>query len=160
MYNRPYLKSVIASEDTIFLHGGGNFGDLYRGQTELRNYLMGVFPFNKLILFPQTINYRNRDLIAKDNKLYSKLPDFTIMTRSVESYEFAKKTFTNNKVFLVPDMAFMIGNLKPKRPPIYDIMIFRRADKEKDFNSDEWTNLLENKSQNETRKFSYLVNFS
>lgn len=157
IFSKSYLSSSILPSDVVFLHGGGNFGDLYRIQTNLRNFILQAIPRNKFILFPQTINYRNRKLAKYDNQIYSNIPDFTIMARSLESYRFANKTFTHNKILLVPDMAFMIGNLKTRVSPLVDIIVFRRIDKEKDFNADEWTNLLNKKQLNKTRKFSFWV---
>lgn len=157
--SREYLVSKIAAvNDTILLHGGGNFGDLYRNQNKLRANLMRVFPKNKFIIFPQTIFYRNQSLAIADSNELAAVADLTIVTRSRQSFKFAKKTFTNNKIFLVPDMAFMIGPIEPVQKPIVDIFVLRRVDLEKNFAGNQWTDILKAKLT-VGRNISYMVNF-
>lgn len=154
IHSRTYLNSAISPEDTVLFQGGGNFGDLYRQVTRMRDSVMQALPNNKFVIFPQTINYRRESNAMYDQKIYSKISDLTIMARSKQSYEFALQTFTKNRVLLVPDMAFMIGNLKPKNSPDTDILVFRRLDQESSFNGSIWRDMLNEKL---TGKFTFKV---
>lgn len=142
---REYFYSKISLNDTILLHGGGNFGDLFRGQNRRREQLMKYFPHNKFIIFPQTIFYLNQSLIEIDNKGFSTISDLTISTRSIQSFELAQKSFPNNKILLLPDIAFMIGPIKALREPNVDIFILRRIDKEKNFKQQLWASIIKEK---------------
>lgn len=154
-----YLHSHIDRNDLIFFQGGGNFGDLYRFVMDFRHRIMTAFPTNKFILFPQTINYRNASWIEKDRKFLSTIADLTIMTRSFESFEFATNTFKHNTIRLVPDMAFMIGAIRPRRrQPIVDILVMRRIDKEANFPTSQWSLRLTSRLEKE-KSITYLVIF-
>lgn len=154
-----FLKSKISPNDTILLHGGGNFGDLYRHHVLLRNFLISTFAQqNKILIFPQTINYRNVTLAASDNKIYSNASDLTIMARSDESFEFASKTFPNVNLILVPDAAFMIGDLEPAAQPDVDILVLRRTDFEHQYITKRWKEVFDKIIGNKS-SITYLVSF-
>lgn len=150
-------SKITSSNQTIIMHGGGNFGDLYRFITEFRNSIIKVFPNNKIIMLPQTINYRNKTLIKFDNYIYSKADKLTIMTRSLESFYFCHKFFPAVKTILIPDLAFMIGNVKPINKPEVNILVLRRTDFESQFKQVDWQSQLKKKLNN---KFSFLVSFN
>lgn len=136
------------------MHGGGNFGDLWRSSTSSRNLIISLFRHNKIIIMPQTINYRNKTLIKFDNNIYTTASDLTIMTRSLESFNSSKIMFPTIKRYLVPDLAFMIGEVKPINQPIVNILVLRRTDYESRFDIDIWHLLLRKKLDN---IYSYLV---
>lgn len=156
LHSKDYLTKQIWPNDTIVLHGGGNFGDLYRHHVNLRNFLISTFRSNKILLFPQTINYRNLSLASGDNQVYSNASDFTMMARSSESFEFALKTFPNVNVLQVPDAAFMLGDLKPARKPTVDILVLRRTDKENKFDKKRWKDAFDKRIGNNSY-ITYLV---
>ncbi|RNA37104.1 exopolysaccharide biosynthesis [Brachionus plicatilis] len=133
-----YKSKGIKENEIIFLNGGGNFGDLWRQGTIFREGILKKFVNNTIILFPQTINYHDKELIKYDEKIFSAHKNFKISTRSKESYDFATKNFINTKTILVPDMAFMIGSLKPFSKPNLDVFILRRTDKESNFPERTW----------------------
>ena len=106
-----YQNYKINENTIILLHGGGNFGDLWRGFQEYRLNIICKYPKNKIIIFPQTIYYQNEDLMKKDAKLMSLHPNLTICARDEISFNILKKNFNNN-ILLVPDMAFYISEKK------------------------------------------------
>jgi exopolysaccharide biosynthesis predicted pyruvyltransferase EpsI len=89
-----------------------------------------------------------------DNAIYSNSPNLTIMVRSFDSLNFTRFNFPTTKSLLVPDMAFMLGNIKPLKSPIVDILVLRRTDNERRFDLKMWDTLL-----NEVvgAKYSFLV---
>ena len=154
IFSRSYLTSKISPNDTILLHGGGNFGDLYRFHVQIRNFIVTLFPRNRIVMLPQTINYANKTLANIDNLVYSNATDLTIMTRSFDSFEFAKGVFPDVRTIFVPDAAFMLGNTPPLKEPTIDILVIRRIDKEKRFDLDVWIGLIRKKVGN---KYTFLV---
>jgi len=123
------------SEDiTICLHGGGNFGDLYRVAQDFRIKVINSYPNNRIIIFPQSIWYEDKSLIEKDSIEFARHKDLYICARDLTSYEFVRKNFTHNKVMLVPDMAFCIGDISEtydsKKTGKDKVLYFRRKDQE------------------------------
>ena len=60
-------ESLDIDENTIILfHGGGNIGELYRNHIDYLFSLIGRFPNNRIIVFPQTIYYKNNNVLEKD----------------------------------------------------------------------------------------------
>lgn len=114
----------------ILLHGGGNFGDLYRLHSEFRKKIIGLYPQNRVILLPQTVYYENMNLLADDAKYYGTHPNVTICVRDQYSFDFLQENY-HNKVILVPDMAFFLDVTKYKIPKEENRILFlKRTDKE------------------------------
>lgn len=108
--DKNFYKEVNKSH-TILIHGGGNFGDLYRHHQYYALKLIKNFNQNLIISMPQTINYRNVSLALQDSRIFSIAPNYKISTRSNQSYQFALENFPKTDTLLVPDIAFMIGKL-------------------------------------------------
>lgn len=100
---------------TILLMGGGNFGDLWRFLQELRINIIDHYPHNRIVMLPQSIWYDDPALISKDSDIFSKHKDLHLCARDRVSYEFLKKHFNNNHLYLVPDMAFFLSESHLKR---------------------------------------------
>ena len=45
----------------IFIHGGGNFGDLWAAHQEFRERVLERFPDRQIIQFPQSIHYNSQE---------------------------------------------------------------------------------------------------
>lgn len=128
-------------------NGGGNFGDLYRFNNRFRDNIIRLFPNNTLLIFPQTIFYKNISLAEIDNQFLSTIPNLSIAVRGLQSFEFAKRSFPKNNIVFVPDMSFMLGDMKPRQKPKVDILILRRTDSEKKFILKQWDILKKNLSE-------------
>ncbi|MCM3630343.1 polysaccharide pyruvyl transferase family protein [Paenibacillus glycanilyticus] len=111
------LKKVITPNDLITIIGGGNMGDLYEGAENLRRIIIKTFPENKIISFPQTIDFSNsssgQKSLEKSVKIYNSHSNLHIFARETESYDTMKKLFFNNSVNLVPDIVLSL-KLKDK----------------------------------------------
>src|SRR5690606_20532540 len=104
-----YRKTKIRSSDVILLHGGGNFGDVWRLNQNFRNKIIKDFRNNRVIIFPQTIHYSGEnDYVEQDANLFNSHPDLTICVRDKVSYDFARDKFHNCNIILLPDMAFFL----------------------------------------------------
>ncbi|UVP49744.1 polysaccharide pyruvyl transferase family protein [Bacteroides cellulosilyticus] len=110
-----YYYRKISKKTTILLHGGGNFGDIWRSHQELRLRIIQEYPNNQIIILPQTIYYTDHSIMKTDALIMAKHPNLTICARDEISHSILKKYFHNNNILLLPDMAFYIS---PKRSEI------------------------------------------
>lgn len=99
----------IPKKGLILLHGGGNFGDVWRDLQDFRLRIISNFPESRIVIFPQTVHYKDLDLLKRDAEVFNRHPDLTICARDTRSFEILKQNFTNNKILLVPDMAFCLN---------------------------------------------------
>ncbi len=98
----------------ILIHGGGNFGDLYPHHHSLREAVVKAFPQNKIIQLPQSIFFKDRTNLERAVDVLDGHPDFTLLAREKQSFEFARNEF-HARCILCPDSAFMLGALdRPK----------------------------------------------
>lgn len=109
------LQKIIKLTDVIILSGGGNMGDLYPRYEALRRLIIKKFPNNKIIIFPQTIDYTNdkygRRELKKSADIYSKHKFLTVCARESKSYDIMKSIYPN--VLLVPDIVlYLYGKLE------------------------------------------------
>ncbi len=147
-YNLTYSSNIFTHKDScinedsvILLHGGGNFGDVWRLNQEFRNNIIRKYKNNRIIIFPQTIHYNEQHFIEEDAKLYESHPDLIICARDNVSYGFAKKYFKNCNVLNLPDMAFFLEYEKfYSDKETGKTLILKRIDKELGD-----TDLIENK---------------
>lgn len=127
------FKYPKVSEDvTILLHGGGNFGDLYRFYQDFRLKVIKHYPKNRIIILPQSVSYADLLLAQRDADCLSEHDDLFICARDKDSFEFLSKYFKNN-ILLVPDMAFCIDDkyLEPYRNKSLKRQLYlKRIDKE------------------------------
>ena len=112
----------------IFLHGGGNFGDLWPRHQQFREDVIRRFPGRKIIQLPQSIHFKSQENLEKAAKVIDAHPDFVLMVRDRPSFDLAKTAFKCD-VRLVPDMAFMMGPVQPTAPEC-DILCLIRTDQE------------------------------
>jgi len=131
-YDRAEMASAIAS-NTILMHGGGNFGDIY-GYQQFRHQVLTEFPDNKVLVLPQTVMfYSDRNLMAS-RALFAAHRDVTIAARDVLSLHVLRRYFGENaKIVLAPDTALMLGARSRHAAPSYDIVWLSRTDIESAF---------------------------
>lgn len=101
-------ESKIKDADIILFHGGVNWGDLYRKCQDLRNYIANKYKNKRIIIFPQTVWYNDNSLLKEDCEIFENHPDIYICVRDRNSYEKLSKYLGENKLLLLPDMAFFI----------------------------------------------------
>jgi exopolysaccharide biosynthesis predicted pyruvyltransferase EpsI len=126
---RTYLEKH--NQTVICLQGGGNFGDLYRVEVEMKLRMITAFLTHRIVLFPQSIYYRNITQMQEDILILGKHKDLHLAVRSNDSYTLIEDYFSSyHGKYLMPDMAFMLGALKPMCQPMYDVIFLRRTDQE------------------------------
>ncbi len=130
------LKSHVSNQmeqaigqGAIFLHGGGNFGTIWKSHQDFRVELMSRFPNQRIIQLPQSIYFDNYEAVDETAQAIEKHGKFTLFVRDQRSLEFAQCHF-QCEVFLCPDMAFYIEPLK-RQAPIQDFYYLMRTDFER-----------------------------
>ncbi len=113
----------------IFIHGGGNFGDIWVAHQDFREAIMERFPDRQIIQFPQSIHYSSPERIEQSKRAIGRHKNFVLLVRDEESKEFSEKHF-DCAVRLCPDMAFAIGPL-PERATQIPVLAMLREDAER-----------------------------
>ena len=115
-------------EGPIFVHGGGNFGDLWVAHQDFREHVIEQFPGRRIVQFPQSIHYRSPERAEITARVIGRHRNFVLLVRDEESKHFAEQHF-ECEVRLCPDMAFCIGTLQPA-PAEFPVLAMLRADQE------------------------------
>jgi pyruvyl transferase EpsO len=113
----------------IFLHGGGNFGDIWPWYQTFRQAVMARFPGRQIVQLPQTLHFERPESLAAAAGAIERHGNFVLLVRDRRSYESATSAFACT-VVMCPDMAFCLGPLRPARPATYDLLLLLRTDRE------------------------------
>ena len=114
----------------------GNIGNIYLNGEQRRRDVISSFSKNKIISFPQSIDFENTDIgqkeFEKSIKIYGNHTNLTIFSREEKSYKIMKSHF-KNKVKLVPDTVMYLSKLinNDKSIERENVLICFRDDKEK-----------------------------
>jgi len=129
-----FVKKRIKKNDLITIVGGGNMGDSYDLFETYRQTVIRSFTKNKIISFPQTLDFSKSEkgvkLLKKAIYTYNKHPDFVIVAREELSYNLMLNYFKANTVFLVPDIVFYLNKnitIETRK----DALVCLRKDKER-----------------------------
>lgn len=131
------LRKLLSEEDIIVLTGGGNFGNQYMDDENIRRSVIQSFPQNRIIMFPQTM-YFTKDGIGEEEKqktlqIYSEHNDLWLVARDEQSYSDMQSLFRNN-VRLLPDVVLTWKpNISSKRE---GALLVLRNDVERVLNDD------------------------
>jgi exopolysaccharide biosynthesis predicted pyruvyltransferase EpsI len=132
----PFIDAEqIRQRPTIFLHGGGNFGDVWSNDywpncQAFREAVIERFPEHRIVQLPQSIHYQHASSIERTARIIAGHRRFTLLVRDVESLEFAKRHF-ECETFLCPDMAFALGPMKRPHPSASGTLFLLRTDLER-----------------------------
>jgi len=114
----------------ILIHGGGNFGDLWRWHHDRREALLERFPNRRIVQMPQTLKFESKASLARTREIIKRHANFVLLVRDKKSYELATSEF-DCSVVLCPDMALCLGPLARIGSPRYDLLMLLRNDKER-----------------------------
>lgn len=89
----------------IFLHGGGNIGELYIFPELIREHCIKMLKKSKIIVFPQSIDYSYDSHVEKRiRRIYELNNSLVLFIRENRSLKKANMFFPKTKVLLVPDI--------------------------------------------------------
>lgn len=161
--NFLYLKKNINKDDIICMNGGGNMGNLYPKYEAIRRKVIRNFKNNRIIIFPQTIDYEKDKYGVREQqrsvKIYNSNSNLIICAREKKSYNLMKEIYNN--VILISDIVFYLyGKITIEEPIKYKnkIGICLRKDKESIF-TDEERKKIENQLKN-SNEIIYLSTMS
>ena len=103
------MKRYIKNEDVILLQGGGNMGDLYPWFERERRSIIETFPNNRIVLFPQSVYFKNETELQKSQQVYGRHKELFLIARESLSYQFLCENFQNNNVLLAPDIVMSLS---------------------------------------------------
>lgn len=112
--NEQMEKSI--GDGPIFFSGGGNFGDLWEDHQRFRERVVDTNHHRPIVIFPQTIFFRDEHNLERASRSFNNHPDLTIFARDNESHKVAQTAFPNCRTFLAPDMVYALSELE--RPEI------------------------------------------
>ena len=122
------INKKLNNKGIILTRGGGNWGDLWRFEQDMRLEYIAANPKSQIIVLPQSIHYDNPELIASDVHDFENHKDLHLMVRSRKSFNILS-AFKNNK-YLMPDSALTIGPIEPLCEPSLDMVYLKRSDSE------------------------------
>ncbi|HKX44944.1 MAG TPA: polysaccharide pyruvyl transferase family protein [Burkholderiaceae bacterium] len=129
--NVPWERIADAGRDVpIFLHGGGNFGDLWPEHQDFREAVLERFPGRLVVQLPQSIHYKDPARLARTAEVIARHGNFVLLVRDEESFEIARRHLRCD-VQRCPDMAFYLGPLERIGRPERELLLLLRQDREK-----------------------------
>lgn len=114
---------------TLFLHGGGNLGDIWPHHQQFREHILATVRDRAVVQLPQSIHFRNPDGVARFAGLATEHPDFTLYVRDRPSLDFASARLSC-PTHLAPDSAFALGH-QSRAPADCDVLMLLRTDDER-----------------------------
>lgn len=140
------IKKICSPNDVITIIGGGNMGNKYDSIEAIRRFVIKKFKHNKIVSFPQTIDFSNdkkgKKSLNKTIKTYSKNKNLYVFAREKISYEKMKQVFKKNEVYLVPDIVLSLNETDKNETREYITTCFRN-DTENFVNNDSKEKLKE-----------------
>jgi exopolysaccharide biosynthesis predicted pyruvyltransferase EpsI len=114
---------------TLFLHGGGNLGDIWPHHQHFREHLLAHVRDRPVVQLPQSIHFRDPARAGRFAALAAEHPDFTLYVRDARSHAFATSRIAC-PVELVPDSAIALG-AQPREPAEVALLMLLRSDDER-----------------------------
>jgi pyruvyl transferase EpsO len=114
----------------LLLNGGGNFGDVYRGQQDLREHVLEHCTDRHVIQLPQSMWFRDAANAARMGRLCRLHPRFTLFVRERPSLRIATEVLGVQPRF-APDLALALGPLRTGATPRVPILWLGRHDPER-----------------------------
>lgn len=109
----------------VLINGGGNFGDLYRGQQSTRESVLRSLDRNPVIQLPQSIHFREPENERAMAALLAAHPDVTVMVRERAAEAVARDRLGVRPV-LSPDHALALGAQRRSGPVTTPILWLAR----------------------------------
>ncbi|MFD9627725.1 polysaccharide pyruvyl transferase family protein [Peribacillus muralis] len=130
------IKKSLRPGDIIFIHGGGNMGDMYLLEEQIRRFIVKFYKNTPIISFPQTISfsksYTGNKELNKTKKIYLNNKNLLLIARESISFEEMKKHFGAKKVLFTPDIVLSLNEKSDTRRE--GILTCFRNDEEKALN--------------------------
>lgn len=155
------IKRIIKPNDIITLIGGGNMSNKYDGIEESRRMVIKEFESNRIISFPQTIEFDDSNYgkvsLKRTKKIY-KHNNLILFAREKMSFETMKKIFKDKEIYLTPDIAmYLKGKIIKEDTTRKGIGICFRKDCEKSIDDSLKNQILEMVENDEKEYFDTYI---
>lgn len=97
------LKIFVRRKDIFIGHSGYFFVDHHDGW-KLFQEMLDMFPNNKMVILPQTINFYTPFVLDFAKRKFSNRENLTLLCRDEKSFDNAQKWFPGTKTLLYPDI--------------------------------------------------------
>lgn len=150
------LKSIIQPNDIITIVGGGNTGDMYDDIEFCRQFIIRQFPKNRIICFPQTIDFSEtvtgKKSLNKAVKVYGEHKNLSLSAREEKSFNKFSNNFLKNRIVLAPDIVLSLDESDPtiRREGVTFVL---RSDNEKNMDEETQQKLINKISANYNVRF-------
>lgn len=115
--NTRLLKKHITNKDIITIVGGGNLTNKYQDIENFRLHWLKEFPENKIISFPQTIDFSSDELgkasLSASFKRYNAHNDFTMFARESISLKMMNDVLSVEALYC-PDIVLSLDESSPE----------------------------------------------
>ncbi|WP_243848227.1 polysaccharide pyruvyl transferase family protein [Sphingomonas insulae] len=120
-----------ASPDgVLFLHGGGNIGDIWAHHQTFREYILRTVRDRPVVQLPQSIHFRDIARIGSFAGLVADHPDLHLYVRDRQSLDLAARHLACT-TDLAPDSAFALGPQIRNAPADCNVLMLMRTDAER-----------------------------
>lgn len=109
---RGRIRRAMPQNATLFLVGGGNMGDLYWAEESIRRAVLTDFPTHRIVIFPQTVYYRDKGAMAASVPFYNR-ENILMAAREMTSQTIMQSLYPKAKVILVPDTVLSMADSYP-----------------------------------------------
>ena len=144
---RRELHSAVRQSTVLFCMGGGNMGNQWIREEQLRYDVLSDYPKNRVIVFPQTVffsesgdpNYTQ----ARSQVVYNGRQGLTLVAREPHSFDTMRELYADTEVLMVPDIVLYatmerFGAAEQSRS---GVLFCSRSDVEKTVSDGTWENL-------------------
>jgi len=98
------LDRMMAEGATLVMHGGGNFGDIYRDHQAFREFLIQRYPGKPIVVLPQSVHFDTEQSKARAVRVMRGHGAIRMFLRDHESLRFARDE-CGVEASALPDMA-------------------------------------------------------
>ncbi len=137
------IKNYISKDDIITTIGGGNIGDMYQSLEDARLFVVKSFPNNRIISFPQSVDFDNIKSKNQSYKVYKNHKNFTLFVREPNSLERVRDYFPDIEIAHCPDIVLSLNRVEPICERT-DVVCCLRADKEQNLTDNERQQIINN----------------
>lgn len=102
------IKEKLSPNDKIFVHSGSHITDLFNNEQILTLAVLQVFYDWPVILFPQSIFFKDIKKLDAVADIYNSKSNLLFMARDYASYEIAKIKFNRINVMPYPDIVHVL----------------------------------------------------
>jgi len=110
-----FFGENVESDDLIFLHSSGDFGDLYPDWHAIRKQIIARFPENRIVQLPVSVYYGSVVAFEDDKIFFSGRKNLLILCRTTEKAELLRNNFGCRAEFF-PDFVFSL------KVPVLDVV--------------------------------------